>query len=229
MMKIIKITLLLLISIAAPQLSAQTSIIPIDATVNFDNDQRPCIQTNLDPEPKTLKKAWRNYLKDNYDFKLKGIGFLSNKDLLSAEKIIVPQISSDAMDFYTQILEDENGSEMKVFVRHGYDIYINKNNYPNEYKTLHEILENFIKFYIPKYHQNKINDTEKRIEKLTDETEDLQEDISDNTSTIANLKKEIEKLEDELKSNTEMLETANKKLIKRNAKLIRIKNQIKKL
>ena len=155
-MKTNKTTFFLVISLLVMQVNAQSLIQPFDATINHDKAQRPSIQVNLDPEPKTLKNAWKDYLKDNYNFKLKGVGFLSNKDLLSAEAITVKQISSDAMDFYTHIVEDENGSEMKVFARHGYDIYITKKNYPNEYKALREILESFIKYYLPKYYEGKI-------------------------------------------------------------------------
>jgi len=210
-------------------MNAQTSIETYDSTIKFDKEQRPCLQLNLDPEPKTLKDAWRDYLKDNYDFKLKGIGFLSNKDLLSAEEIMVPQISSKTMDFYTNIEEDENGSEMKVFARHGYDIYISKKNYPDEYDVLREVIDGFIKQYLPTYYEGRVNDTEERIEKLQDETKDLKKEINNGTDSIAKLKKEIEDLEKKLETNNEALEVANKKLIKRNEKLERIKKQIRKL
>jgi valyl-tRNA synthetase len=217
------------IALLTMQVNAQTSIKPIDATIDFDKAQRPCIQVNIDPEPKTLKKAWRDYLKDNYDFKLRGIGFLSNKDLLSAEEITVNQISSKVMDFYTHIVEDENGSEMKVFIRHGYDIYVDQKNYPNEYKTLHEIVENFLKYYLPIYYQNNINDTEQRIDKLSKEGSKLQKEIKNNTDEVANLKKEIQEKEEQLKTNIQELETARIKLKKRQEKLERMQTKLREL
>ena len=228
-MKTFKVTVILLTVLAAMQVKAQTSIEPFETTIDYDNDQRPCIQVNLDPEPSTLKNAWKDYLKDNYDFKLKGIGFLSNKDLLSAEEIIVEQISSRLMDFYTNITEDENGSEMKIFVRYGYDIYLTQEKNPNEYKALTGVLNNFLKIYLPTYYENRVNDTEKRIEKLTDETKALQEEITDDATKISKLKKEIEELEGKLNSNNELLETSNNKLKKRSEKLDRIRIQLRKL
>jgi hypothetical protein len=213
----------------AIQVNGQTSIQPVDATINFDEAQRPCIQVKLDPEPKTLKEAWKDYLKDNYDFKLKGIGFLRNKDLLSAEEINVAKISSKQIDFYTHISEDENGSEMKVFVRFGYDIYLNKEDYPNEYETLTVILKDFLNEYLTKYYQEKVNDTEERIEELEDETTDLKEEIADDTASIKKLKKEIEDLESQVESNNKLLEEANNKLIKRKEKLERVRIQLENL
>lgn len=205
------------------------SIQPFDTLIEFDGSLRPCIQVNVDPEPKTLKEAWRDYLKDNYDFKLKGIGFLSNKDLLSAEAITVTQISSKEMDFYTYITEDEIGSEMKVFVRYGYDVYVNKKSTPTDYEALSNIIDNFLKYYLPIYYQGRVDDTEKRIKKLTDETNDLQKEIEDDAYKISELKKEIEELEADLETNTERLEEANIKLIKRTEKLDRIRSQLRKL
>src|SRR5690554_7936004 len=57
-----------------------------DGIIMHNKSQRPSIFVNIDPEPKPLKKAWKSFLKDNYDFKIKGIGFLSNKDLRSEER-----------------------------------------------------------------------------------------------------------------------------------------------
>lgn len=224
-----KITSILIIVMAVFQVNAQTLIQPFETTINYDNGQRPCLQLNLDPEPKALKHAWRDYLKDNYNFKLKGIGFLRNKDLLNSDEIIVPQISSNAIDFFTHIVEDQNGSEMKVFVRHGYDIYISQENYPNEYAALKEILESFIKFYLPQYYEGKVIETEKRIIKLTDETNDLQKEIADDSSRIVKMKKEITDFEKKLESNIERLEVKNKELIKRTEKLDKIRNQLREL
>jgi hypothetical protein len=228
-MKTIQTTIFLVIYLLTLQVNAQSSILPFDTTIDYDKAKRPCIQVNLDPEPKTLKHAWKDYLKDNYDFKLKGIGFFSNKDLLSAEEINVNQISSNEINFYTHIVEDENGSEMKVFVRNGYGIYITKEKLPNEYAAVSEILNSFIKYYLPKYYGEKINDTEERINKLTEEKDDLKNNIDEKSSDIEKLKKEIKDNEEELKSKKKQLEITEIKLTKRKEKLERIRTQLRKL
>jgi len=227
-MKTIKTIFLLVILLGAIQVNAQTTVKATDATIDYDDAERPCIQVNLDPETKTLKKAWKKYLKDKYDFKLKGIGFLSNKDLLSAEEIHFGSLTSKQIDFYTHISEDENGSEMKVFVRFGYDIYLNEKDYPTEYAKLNNILEGFLADYLPRYYQYKVNDTEERIEKLTKETADLKDEIADDSDNIKELKKEIEDLESQVEANNKLLEEANNKLIKRKEKLKRIKIKLDK-
>lgn len=228
-MKFLQIAIISTIAFFSLTSYAQTSIQPFDATIVFKKEIQPCIQVNLDPEPKTLKKAWQSYLKTNYDINLKGVGMLSNKDLLSAEGVNIAQVSSKTMDFYTQIIEDKNGSEMKVFVRLGYDIAITEEKYPSEHIAVHEILESFIKFYLPTYYQEKINDTEKRVEKLTKEKEGLVKDIGAKTDEIAKLKMEITEKEDALSANKIALTETEEKLITRKEKLDRIRIQLRNL
>ena len=98
--------------------------------LKFDKESRPCLVVNVDPEPKRLKRAWKKYLKDHYELKL------SSGKLMSAERVTVTDISSNAMDFYTQIIEDVNGSQMSVFGRFGYDIYFDEVKTPAEYQKV---------------------------------------------------------------------------------------------
>lgn len=156
--------------LAAQHLSAQSTL-PYAGTIVHNNAARPCLVVNVDPEPDLLKDAWRDFLKENYDFKLKGIGFLSNKGLLSAEQVVVGQLSSKEMDFYIHVIEDENGSEMKVFAAFGYDMYVDSISMPAEYRELKTILERFLRNYLPEYHQELIEEKEKRVRELSTEKE----------------------------------------------------------
>ena len=61
------------------QLTAQTYKIDTSA-ITFENVNRPCLTVKYDASPKTVKKAWDDYFKKYYDVKVKGIGFLTNKD-----------------------------------------------------------------------------------------------------------------------------------------------------
>ena len=223
-------TLLLFVAISATSiLNAQNLIQIKNSTVEFDDKQRPCIQVNVDPEPDLLKEKWRDYLKDNYDFKLSGIGFLSNKELLSAEEVQVKGLSSKQVDFYTRVVEDKNGSEMKIFVRFGYDIYLSKAENPSEYNTLRSMVEGFLNEYLPAHYAEQIDETEDRIEELNDESEDLEKEIKDDTAEIADLKEKIQELEKNLDANAKKLSETKSKLSTRQAKLKRIKAQSKRL
>lgn len=205
-------------------LNAQ-KIEPQNATIMHDDKLRSCIVVSLDPNPDQLKEAWRDYLNDTYGFKLKGIGFLQNKDLMSAEEVTIKKISSDKMEFYTNIVENELGSEMKVFASFGENKYINRENMSKEYKALNKIVDDFLKVYLPTFYNQMLEDTTKNFEDLNEEVADLNEEIVDDTERIEKLKKEIEDLNDNIDSNKETLEETKKTLTATEKKLARIKSQ----
>src|SRR5690606_23968036 len=97
----------------------------------------------------------------------------TNKDLLYAEDVVIEKLSSKRMNFYTQIIENEIGSEMKVFASFGYDIYIDKNETPEEYKIMNRMLNEFLNSYLPNYYKDQVKDTEKKVKDLTKEVKGL--------------------------------------------------------
>jgi hypothetical protein len=228
--KIIKSSILFLglLFIGSLGLNAQ-SIKPQDGTILYENNLRACLQVSLDPEPKTLKMAWKEYLEDNYNFKLEGISRFHNKDILYAENVKIDKISPYGMNFYTQILENENGSEMKVFASYGIDEFFDNANKPTEYKLMNEILESFLKVYLPIYYTEEVNDTKKRVSDLTVEINKLNDDIIKDHGKMETLKRDIEELTKKTEMNETALELNKKKLITREEKLIRIKKQLNNL
>ena len=74
------------------QLIAQTYKIDT-STVTFENVKRPCFVVKYDASPKTVKKAWDDYFKKTYDVKVKGIGFLTNKEVITATDISLVAVS----------------------------------------------------------------------------------------------------------------------------------------
>lgn len=223
-----KIALLIYLSLITMYGNAQT-LQPEKSTIEHKNIERPCLLVKLDPEPKTLKNAWIDYLKKEYDFKLRGMGWFSNKDLLHAEKVTVQKLSPKKLDFYTYIIEDENGSEMKVFASFGYDIYLNEEQYPVEFRAMNDMIVSFLKEYLPEYYNKIISESAERVKDLNKEISSLKEDINDNNSTIEKLTKEIEKYKVSVEDNSQRLKSAENKLIGRQDKLERVKTKLQQL
>lgn len=207
------------------QLSAQ-KLQPADATISHDGKSRPCLFIKVDPEAKTLKEAWNDYLKDNHDLKLKGIGFLANKDLMSRKEVIVSAISSNTMDFYTEIIENETGSEMRVFASFGYDMYIDASSMPKEYEALKSIMTSFLNTYIPNYYQEIIDETEKVVSDLSKDQSKLKKSISKDTKKVEKYKEKIESLSEDLKDDSSELEEVETKLSNRKEKLAKYKGKL---
>lgn len=224
---LIRVTFIaLLVLMLSANVKAQ-EVDPRKGTIDHNDGERPCLVVNIDHEPKPLKKAWKSFLKDNYDLKIKGIGFLTNKDLLYKEDIVVEEISSKRMNFYTEIVEDEVGSEMKVFASFGYDIYIDENETPEEFKVMEKMFNEFLKYYLPKYYEGEVKATKKKVKELTKNVSSLKKDISKNKSDIEKHKEEIEKLTEEVAEKESELETMNVKLKERKEKLQRINEKYK--
>lgn len=209
-------------------LSAQ-SLVPEKSTIEHNNKLRPCLMVKLDPEPKTLKNAWIDFLRKEYDFKLKGMGWFSNNDLLHAEEVTIEKLSSKQMDFYTYVEEDENGSEMKVFASLGYDIYLTEEKYPVEFEKMNEMMVSFLKQYLPKYYNKIIDESSKRVKSLNKEITSLKKNIEDNNGNIEKLNNQIEQYKKSIEENSQQLNAAEIKLKGRQEKLERVKNKLQKM
>lgn len=224
-----KITLFICIALFVSLSVNAQSLVPEKSTIEHNNKMRPCLLVKLDPEPKTLKKAWIKFLKKEYDFKLKGMGWFSNKDLLHTEEVTIEKLSSKKMDFYTYVVEDENGSEMKVFASLGYDIYLNEEEYPVEFKAMNEMIVSFLKQYLPEYYNGKIYESEKTIKSLNKEIKNLKKDIKNNENNIEKLNKKIEKNKASVEDNSQKLKAAEIKLKGRQDKLERVRKKLQQL
>lgn len=228
-MKTITSILIIVLSVVSYFTAQAQSMNPKKSTIEYNENMRPCIVVNLDPGTKKLKKAWVKFLKKEYSLKLKGIGGFSNKDLLSAEEVVIDRLSSKQLDFYTNILEDENGSEMKVFVSLGYDIYINEKDYPDEFRNMNEMLTSFLKQYLPQYYNNLISISADRVKDINKEINSLTNEIEKNNLSIQRHTEEVTKLKTDVKDNSDKLSYAEEELKKNQEKLESIQQRLKEL
>lgn len=199
-------------------LSAQRLVID-QGTIVHNKDTRECVLVQLEPEPKEVKEAWRDYVKDRYDVKLKGIGFLSNKDVLSAEEVSIPEITDRKFHLYTEVVSRQQGSQMCVFAAFGPDMYINSEQYNMEFRRLENMVESFLGIYLPDHYLELVNESQEAVDDLIDEQRDLEDDIKDNKEKIAKLTKEneekarrIEEIQTELRDTRAILEARREKL-----------------
>lgn len=202
------------------QLGAQHLLIE-QSIVEYEDITYPCVVVRMDPLPKEVKKAWDDYLQDHYDINLKGIGFLSNKDVLSAENVSFPEVSEEPISFYTRVVEKGVLTEMSVFAHLEEDTVLDPAQFPQEFSRLQNIVEDFIGYFLPNHYQELVLKTEESLQDLIDEREDLTEDISDNRKKIADLEKEnirknrqLTEVEDKIESMNTVLKARREKLQK---------------
>jgi hypothetical protein len=178
-MKNIKLLLLLFTVIIFSKLSAQTYRIDT-ANISFQNKLRPCLQVNYDADPKTVKKAWSNFLKKNYKLKTKGIGLLSDKDIVSTHDVTINNISDKRMDVYAMIIDAPRGAQMKYFASFGYDFFIGPDNYATEFGEMKKLLNDFSVQFLNKYYDDEVSASLKQIKSYEKDIKRDNKDIKSN-------------------------------------------------
>ncbi len=188
-----------------------------DGTAVNDDKARPCITVTFEPGASEAKKAWKSYLKKKYDLKLKN----DHGDDLKAEEAVFPAVTSRTMDFYTRFEKDKENhtTKMNVFVKFGYDIYLNKTDNPSEYSSLLSIIKDFSVEFLRTYYNDNLSDLNSELAKIkkeqrntVKENEDLASDIEKNKQTIEDLKKENEQKTAQIETNKKTIETLTEKV-----------------
>ena len=160
-MKKIKLLFFLTVLISV-KLTAQTY--HIDTTsITFENKLRPCYSVSYDADPKTVKKGWSKFLKKNYKIKTKGIGLLTDKDLVNSQDVTINNISDKRMNIYARITDFSGGSDMKYFMSFGYDFFIGPDNYAKEFEGMKKLLNDFSVEFLNKYYGNETSHILKQI------------------------------------------------------------------
>jgi hypothetical protein len=210
--KFILLASIILVSFSTILLSQTINIVSTE--IEFEKQLRPCLSAELDPEPTLVKKQWSKFLDKNYSIDVSGIGWFSNKDILTASDVTLGSVSDKRMNLYTRILETANGSEMKLFASFGYDFFIGKDNYPAEFEKLKTLMNNFLMQFLTEYYKDKIEETSKAITKNSKEKVSLLKSIEKNKGKIEDAKNEIAKLNAKKSENSEesikILEKINK-------------------
>ncbi len=159
------------------QTNAQTYRIDT-STINFENKDRPVLYVKYDATPKTVKKAWVDFFKKQYDVKVKGIGFMTNKELLTAADMSLTAISDKKMNMYGSVTDAPGErSELRYFISLGVDTFIDPDNYATEFAAMKKILNDFSMEFLTDYYGSEAS-------RITSEISGLERDIRKNNKDI---------------------------------------------
>lgn len=201
---------------------------------NYDESSYTAFSIYLEPGTKAVKKELKDYMDDQHDVRMKGIGFLTNKDVLYAKGVNIESISNKKMDFYAKVVEEGDRTKLSFFGAYGYDVTIDPTVDYQAYNNLRKTMIGFVNDYLPGYYTEQIEDAQEVVEDLKDDTADLKDDIADNKedikekfAEIEDLRKENKDLTDELKETSQKLMTREQELNDAKLELERINAQIK--
>lgn len=183
------------------QLTAQTYKIDT-ATIPFEKLQRPCFTVKYDASPKTVKKAWDDYFKKTYDIKVKGIGFLTNKEVITATDITLLAVSDKRMNLYASVVDAPGDrSELSYFMSFGYDFFIGPENYPTEFTAMKKVLNDFSVEFLTDFYYAEAS-------RMTGEIKGLEKDIKKNNKSIKKNTKKARKESKEVASGLQAKNTS---------------------
>ena len=173
------------------QVTAQTYKIDT-ATVDFESQQRPCFRVNYEASPKTVKKAWDDYFKKTYDVKVKGIGFLTNKEVISATDISLLPVSDKKMNMYASVVDAPGErSELSFFMTLGNDVFIGPDKHPGEFAGMKKVLNDFSVEFLTDFYYSEASRMVSEIKGLEKDIKKNKKDISKNTKKARKESKEV--------------------------------------
>ena len=217
---------ILLCAVMVSSVSFSQELLINDGTARYKKDDYPAVVIYMEPQTKDVKKAWKDFLKDRYKVRLKGYGFLTNRDVLSAENVNFSELATSAIDFYTEIIKDNNLTKMSVFASLGNNVNIGMGNDYRQYYQMKGIVQNFLDTYLRKYYENQVEDAGKRVTDLEKTRNDKQSTIANNDKEIIRLQSENQRLTQEVAQNRTDYISAQEELTQRKIKLDNIIRQL---
>jgi flavodoxin len=192
----------------------------------YNDNNYPCIKVVIEPSSDEAKDTWEDFIKDNYDVKMKGTGLFANKDVLYAEQVKFDAISSKEMDFYTRIVAQGDNTALCVFGSFGYDIPVSNKEYPADFEAMETIIKRFLESYLPSYYDERIKEMQDKLTDLQDNQKDMQDKMANNKKEIEKLTERNEELDKSLTENaTEITKTIEKLSVKKE-NYLNVKNQL---
>lgn len=205
---------------------AQNPLVIKDGHIEIDDQRQDAVHVLLEPSPKSVKKALKKWMQNQYDVDVDGYGFLTNKDVLKIEKAEIPAISNKAIDWNAKIVESDKGSEMLVYASFGYDVPVDESTYPRAYEQLRMTTLAFLEDYLPEYYTDRIEEKKEVIEDVNEDITDLNDNTESNKKTIEELRAENEALRAELSDNRTKMQDLESELQLREKEYRQVKSTL---
>ncbi len=200
-----------------------------DSTIEYEDEMIQSIHVTLTPEVSTIKDKFEDWMDDNYEVDLDGKKLLFfNKDVMSAEGVVIPKITSTKIDLHVKVDETQNGkTDLNVFASLGYNNWLSESEYPYEYMQLKEIVQEFITEYLPKYYLNDVDEKKEKLKDLNNKAEDLDQEMASNIVEIEKLKKENIELMKKMQSNQKQIRKSESQLKLSKSKFEKVNENVK--
>ena len=205
--------ILFILLLGVNHLSAQVGRIT-STSISYEEQMVAALTVSVKPARKDIQQAFDDWLDDRYDVNMKGGGLFGDKNLRSAEAIMIPTISAENISLFVRTEERGGKTHMTMFASRGLGNFIGLNE-EKAFSGLEEVFDGFLSFYLPEYYEERVVEAQEALAELRDEFSDTERDITKNEKEIKKLQVENAELRQELKSLERDIDAAERLLEKR--------------
>lgn len=201
-MRLFVIALILTVSIFT--LKAQESLLRFEeVNILIDGVAVNVAHVMLKGDTRDVSRAWNSFARDNVD------GRMRDRDgVLIAEEIVVNQITDKRGDLMVYFFPVEDDISFNIAYKLGYDVYLNSEQYPEEYNRLEAFLRYFTDIYYDDFLPKYIKGMERDLKSLEKEMKRTKKQIKRNNKDLKKANKKITKLNKKYASNESKIETS---------------------
>ena len=164
----------------------KTDDIPVDGWV-----------INVKDDYNELSDHLRDYLKDNYDLKARKNG----KMAMTVEKVDLPKLSMKRGDLNAYFFATDTSNVIGFAFLLGYDIFVNQEDYPDEFGRLRAFVLDFMEYHYQTHYQALIDEDNKNIDGIEKDIDQTNRKIRNLEKKLSNLDSKIAKEDEEGKKN----------------------------
>jgi len=198
-------------------------IIVADTTqISYEEKLRPALSYEIDIDVKSLKKHWKKFLAKRFKETYK----VREKNMLVTEDILVPSIFDKRVNLYAKVVEKTDTSVISFLGAFGYDIYIDADVYPKDFKTLKLLVEKFLLESATLYYAGEIQNFSKEIYMLNKKNLSLSKKNIEKNSLIKEGDDELITLNKIKKGDTDEAVSVLKKINKITKKQVAYKSDV---
>ncbi len=194
-MKLMKLfPLLIAVFLIGNILNAQSVYQVTASEVEYKGNMQPSLVVNIEPNNKEVKKAWEDYIKDEFDVKFKG------KWELVAQDVNIGNISSNPLTLITLFTDNQPGTKMNLLLSFEKKTIANPVEFPAEYNSMKKIFNAFLDGFLLEHYTALAKSSKKEAKKLTKK----------NKSIVKENKKLTKKLEANIAARQELTNALDK-------------------
>jgi hypothetical protein len=210
-MKAKKLTLLLSLCLALCPLFAQQLKVVERKIKNEEGIDMLSWTAVLDQNIDYCKDSYEAFMKEFFKAKTDKRG----KNILVAEKVLIPELSNLRMDQRTLFSLETGGTAVSFTFSPGHDIHFSRDQHDEEFAKAESFTKGFVRYHYKRFYGEKLKSIEEKVKSKSSDVASNSKKIDRNTKSIADNSKsggDVKSKNDKLQKEIDALTEASSKL-----------------